>query len=101
MVAMFLGAVEGTVVTTAVPTIVKELHGFGGSFTTLTIVVQSSVDFSRRGAATASNSLVRTLGQIKLSQDSALHLIYAVIIIIAAANLVLAFVLPKEKTVGQ
>lgn len=37
--------------------------GFGGSFTTLTIVVQSSVDYSKRGAATASNSLVRTLGQ--------------------------------------
>lgn len=29
MVAMFLGAVEGTVVTTAMPTIVKDLHGFG------------------------------------------------------------------------
>lgn len=28
MVAMFLGAVEGTVVTTAVPTIVKDLNGF-------------------------------------------------------------------------
>ena len=37
--------------------------GFGGGFTTLTIVVQSSVDYSKRGAATASNSLVRTLGQ--------------------------------------
>ncbi|MCT8977826.1 MFS transporter [Clostridium sp. CX1] len=37
--------------------------GFGGCFTTLTIVVQSSVDYSKRGAATASNSLVRTLGQ--------------------------------------
>ncbi|MTK12325.1 MAG: MFS transporter, partial [Clostridiaceae bacterium] len=37
--------------------------GFGGSFTTLTIVVQSSVDYNKRGAATASNSLVRTLGQ--------------------------------------
>lgn len=37
--------------------------GFGGSFTTLTIVIQSSVDYSKRGAATASNSLVRTLGQ--------------------------------------
>jgi hypothetical protein len=37
--------------------------GFGGSFTTLTIVVQSSVDYTKRGAATASNSLVRTLGQ--------------------------------------
>lgn len=37
--------------------------GFGGAFTTLTIVVQSSVDFNIRGAATATNSLVRTLGQ--------------------------------------
>ena len=33
------------------------------AFTTLTIVVQSSVDYSKRGAATASNSLLRTLGQ--------------------------------------
>lgn len=37
--------------------------GFGGSFTTLIIVVQSSVDYGMRGAATASNSLLRTLGQ--------------------------------------
>ena len=28
MVAMFLGAIEGTVVTTAIPTIVRDLHGF-------------------------------------------------------------------------
>jgi EmrB/QacA subfamily drug resistance transporter len=37
--------------------------GFGGIFTTLTIVVQASVDFTKRGAATASNSLLRTIGQ--------------------------------------
>ncbi|MGE5633433.1 MAG: MDR family MFS transporter [Caulobacteraceae bacterium] len=37
--------------------------GFGGAFTTLTIVVQESVGYEKRGAATASNSLVRTLGQ--------------------------------------
>lgn len=37
--------------------------GFGGGFTTLTIVVQASVDYSKRGAATASNALIRTLGQ--------------------------------------
>jgi EmrB/QacA subfamily drug resistance transporter len=37
--------------------------GFGGGFTTLTIVVQHSVDYTKRGAATASNSLLRTLGQ--------------------------------------
>lgn len=29
MVAMFLGAIEGTIVTTAIPTIVKDLNGFG------------------------------------------------------------------------
>lgn len=37
--------------------------GFGGAFTTLTIVVQSSVGYSIRGAATATNALVRTIGQ--------------------------------------
>lgn len=37
--------------------------GLGGGFTTLTIVVQASVDYSKRGAATASNSLLRSLGQ--------------------------------------
>lgn len=37
--------------------------GFGGAFTTLTIVIQESVGHSKRGAATAANSLLRTLGQ--------------------------------------
>jgi drug resistance transporter, EmrB/QacA subfamily len=37
--------------------------GFGGGFNTMTIIVQSSVDYSKRGAATACNSLLRTLGQ--------------------------------------
>jgi MFS family permease len=37
--------------------------GFGGGFTTLTIVVQALVGYNKRGAATASNSLIRTLGQ--------------------------------------
>ena len=37
--------------------------GFGGAFTTLTIVVQESVGYEKRGAATAANTLVRTLGQ--------------------------------------
>lgn len=37
--------------------------GFGGAFTILTIVVQSSVEYNTRGAATATNSLVRTIGQ--------------------------------------
>lgn len=37
--------------------------GFGGAFTTLTIIVQSAVEYNKRGAATATNSLLRTLGQ--------------------------------------
>lgn len=37
--------------------------GFGGTFTTLTIMVQESVQYNKRGAATASNSLLRTIGQ--------------------------------------
>ena len=37
--------------------------GFGSSFTILTILVQVSVDFKKRGTATAVNSLIRTLGQ--------------------------------------
>ncbi len=37
--------------------------GFGGSFTTLTIMVQESVGYDKRGAAMASNSLIRTMGQ--------------------------------------
>lgn len=37
--------------------------GFGGALTTLTIMVQESVEYNKRGAATATNSLLRTLGQ--------------------------------------
>lgn len=37
--------------------------GFGGSFTTITMAVQASVDYDMRGVATASNSLLRNLGQ--------------------------------------
>lgn len=37
--------------------------GFGFSVTVLSVVVQSAVDWSMRGAATSSNAFVRTLGQ--------------------------------------
>lgn len=37
--------------------------GLGGVTTALTIIVQDSVEYSRRGAAVATNSLLRTLGQ--------------------------------------
>ncbi len=36
---------------------------FGGALTTLTIIIQDSVDYSKRGAAIAVTSLVRTMGQ--------------------------------------
>jgi len=36
--------------------------GFGGAFTTMIIVIQAAVGYEQRGAATALNSLVRTLG---------------------------------------
>ncbi|MDT8719349.1 MFS transporter [Clostridium sp. 19966] len=35
----------------------------GGAFTTLTIIIQESVEYNKRGAATATNSLLRTIGQ--------------------------------------
>ncbi len=118
--------------------------GFGAGFTTLTIVVQMSVDYNKRGAATALNSLVRTLGQtigisifgsifnlgiaeyltgigikgidagnlysspsindaayleqVRLSQVSGLHIIYAVVIVVSLASLILTFVLPKNQS---
>lgn len=37
--------------------------GFGGAFTTLTIIVQESVEINQRGVAMSTNSLLRTLGQ--------------------------------------
>lgn len=38
--------------------------GFGLSFTVFTVIVQSSVDWSMRGASTALNTFVRSLGQM-------------------------------------
>lgn len=37
--------------------------GFGGALTTLTILIQESVGYRQRGAATATNTLLKTLGQ--------------------------------------
>ncbi|WP_243135793.1 MDR family MFS transporter [Acetobacterium tundrae] len=37
--------------------------GFGGAMTTLTILIQEAVGYRKRGAATATNSLLKTLGQ--------------------------------------
>ncbi|WMJ88220.1 MDR family MFS transporter [Anaerocolumna sp. MB42-C2] len=37
--------------------------GFGGAFTVLTIIIQESVDYTKRGAAIGANALLKTLGQ--------------------------------------
>ncbi len=37
--------------------------GFGGAATTLTVIVQDSVEYNKRGVAVAANTLLRTLGQ--------------------------------------
>lgn len=122
--------------------------GFGGAFTTMTIVIQAAVGYEQRGASTALNSLVRTLGQtigvsifgtifnlniiryfdnlgvkgidpnnlynqvgvisgvsldtIQFSLISAIHVVFAALIAIAALCLLLSFLLPsnlKEKAV--
>lgn len=37
--------------------------GYGGTLTTLTIIIQEAVDYDKRGVATGANSLLRTMGQ--------------------------------------
>ncbi|GAA0077748.1 MDR family MFS transporter [Clostridium sp. CTA-5] len=37
--------------------------GFGGSLNTLTILIQNDASYEKRGAATSTNALIRTLGQ--------------------------------------
>lgn len=115
--------------------------GFGGAFTTLTIMVQESVEYNKRGAATAANSLLRTLGQtigvgvfgsmfnlyivkyftrigikgvdpsnlyntaagssavtleqLRLSQNSSLHVLFIILISISILALVLTIAIPK------
>lgn len=116
--------------------------GFGGAFTTLTIVVQASVSYNIRGAATASNSLLRTIGQtigvsifggifnlniinyfngvgikgvkpnnlysstgathglspeaVRLSLNSAIHIVFIALIVIAVVCLTLSLMLSSE-----
>ena len=41
----------------------KFIIKYGGAFTTLTIMIQESVEYNKRGAATATNSFLKTLGQ--------------------------------------
>ncbi|MGB4505344.1 MAG: MFS transporter, partial [Syntrophaceticus sp.] len=112
--------------------------GFGGCFTTMTITIQASVDYSKRGAATALNALVRTIGHtigvgifgsifnqdivnyfnnlgikgvdpndlystanltslqnIQISINSALHVVFKMLIVITVVCLALSLLLPS------
>lgn len=116
--------------------------GLGGAFTTLTILVQASAEYDMRGAATATNSLIKTLGQtlavsvfgtvfnshitgyfnglgvkgitpddlnsgsallgglpvehIKISQSSAIHFVFIILIIIGIASFLLSLTLSNN-----
>lgn len=115
--------------------------GMGGALTTLTIIIQESVEYNKRGIATAANSLVKTLGetigisifgsifnlyivryfiqrgikgvdpsnlykssaynsvvsigQIKLSLNSSLHVLFIIFVTISILSLVLSIVMPQ------
>ncbi|BCK00086.1 MDR family MFS transporter [Anaerocolumna chitinilytica] len=117
--------------------------GFGGATTAFTIVIQDSVEYSKRGTAVAANSLLRTLGQtigisifgnifnlyvtnyftkqgiegvtsgnlyqvsasnnlitqeqISLSQNSSLHILFAIFLALAVFSFILSIAIPKEK----
>ena len=58
---LFLGLSSSLILVIVITLIMG--FGFGGSFTTLTMMIQESVGFAQRGAATALNALVRNLGQ--------------------------------------
>ena len=96
--------------------------GFGLAMTVFTVVVQSSVDWNLRGAATSSNTFLRILGQTLgiailgtilnhhiagfssngqvppeiLAQG--LHAIFTVLMVLAFASLIATFWLPKQQT---
>lgn len=85
--------------------------GFGGVFNTLTIMVQDSVGYEKRGTAIAFNSLIRTLAQTigvsifgsilnvnigKSSLSSGLHIVFVALVFIAVVCAGVSFILPSE-----
>lgn len=85
--------------------------GFGLSFTTFTVAVQSAVDWRLRGAAMGSNNLMRNLGQaigigisgLWLSDElkgsvleASLHTIFIVLVIIAMSAFITTIVLLRK-----
>jgi EmrB/QacA subfamily drug resistance transporter len=95
------------------------LLGFGMGFVTTpsTVMIQSAVGWQMRGVATATNSLLRSLGQTvgvavfgtifnhyvttesPVELVDAMHAIFAVFVVIAAANLLTLVFLPTHRQV--
>lgn len=84
--------------------------GFGGVFNTLTIMVQDSVGYDKRGTAMAFNSLIRTLAQAigvsvfgsilnisiaKSSLNAGLHVVFISLVVIAVFCTGISFILPS------
>ncbi|XWX62246.1 MDR family MFS transporter [Desulfitobacterium sp. AusDCA] len=97
--------------------------GMGFSLTPLTVLIQSAVGWSLRGAATASNTFFRSLGQtvgiailgtafnsslstsiqhgveMQNAMAQSMHLIFILIVAISIVNLMISFILPSHREV--
>lgn len=97
--------------------------GMGFSLTPLTVLIQSAVGWSLRGAATASNTFFRSLGQtvgiavfgtvfnsslstsiqqrveMQNAMAQSMHLIFILIVAISIVNLMISFILPSHRKV--
>lgn len=84
--------------------------GFGGVFNTLTIMVQESVGYDKRGTAIAFNSLIRTLAQTigvsifgsilnmnigTTSLGAGLHIVFIALVVVAVVCAGVSVVLPS------
>ncbi|WP_199614207.1 MDR family MFS transporter [Paenibacillus alkalitolerans] len=99
--------------------------GFGLSITVITVIVQSSVDWNMRGAATSANTFLRTLGQTlgiaflgtllnhRLGTSTAneavppdvlasgLHAVFVSLAVLAVISFAAAFRIPNRKAGGN
>lgn len=88
--------------------------GMGCSFTPLTVLVQSAVGWNLRGAATASNTFSRSLGQTvgvavfgtvfnnTLNKDGmarGLHVVYILVFAISIVTLLISALLPSHRSI--
>jgi drug resistance transporter, EmrB/QacA subfamily len=88
--------------------------GMGCSFTPLTVLVQSAVGWNLRGAATASNTFSRSLGQTvgvavlgtvfnntlnKNGMAQGLHVVFILVFAISIATLLISTLLPSHRSI--